>query len=217
MRSSVAVVDYGSSNLRSVAKALEYVAAGQHQVIVSSDAEKILAADRIVFPGQGAIGDCMASLHANGLIEVLKAGINSRPFLGICLGLQSLMSSSDEDNGVACLDLFPGAVRRFRSNAGPNADGTPRKIPHMGWNQVRWCKPHPLVAGIPSGTRFYFVHSYYVVPNDKTVTMGETDYIDTFVSALASGTAFATQFHPEKSADAGLHLLKNFLSWDGEI
>lgn len=217
MRPSVAVVDYGSSNLRSVAKALEYVAEGLHQVIVSSDPKVILGADRIVFPGQGAIGDCMQSLYAGDLVEVLKAGISSRPFLGICLGLQSLMSVSEEDDGVDCLDLFPGTVRRFRSDAGPNVDGTPRKIPHMGWNQVRWRKPHPLVAGIPSGTRFYFVHSYYVVPNDEEVTMGETDYIDTFVSALASGTAFATQFHPEKSADAGLHLLKNFLSWEGEI
>ncbi len=216
MRSSVAVVDYGSSNLRSVAKALEYVADGQHEVIVSSDADVILNADRIVFPGQGAIGDCMRSLRAAGLVEVLQAGIGSRPFLGICLGLQSLMSTSEEDAGVECLDVFPGSVRRFRSDAGPNTDGTPRKIPHMGWNQVRWRRPHPLVAGIPSGTRFYFVHSYYVVPNDDALTMGETDYIDTFVSALASGTAFATQFHPEKSADAGLQLLKNFLCWAGQ-
>jgi glutamine amidotransferase len=215
--SSVAVVDYGSSNLRSVAKALEYVAQGQHQVVVSSNATEILKADRIVFPGQGAIGDCMRSLHANALVEVLKAGINSRPFLGICLGLQSLMSISDEDNGVNCLDLFPGKVQRFRSNAGPDADGAPRKIPHMGWNQVHWQKPHPLISGIPGGSRFYFVHSYYVVPDDDAVTMGKTDYIDSFVSALASGTAFATQFHPEKSADAGLRLLKNFLDWDGEI
>lgn len=217
MRSNVAVVDYGSSNLRSVAKALEYVADGQHQIVISSDAKEILSADRIVFPGQGAIGDCMQSLQAGGLTEVLRTGINSRPFLGICLGLQSLMSASEEDSGVECLDLFPGTVRRFRASASPNADGTPKKVPHMGWNQVRWRKSHPLIAGIPNDSRFYFVHSYYVVPDDDVVTMGETTYIDTFVSALASGTAFATQFHPEKSADAGLRLLKNFLSWTGEI
>jgi len=211
----VAVVDYGSSNLRSVAKALEHVADGRHHVIVSSDAAEILSAERIVFPGQGAIGDCMKSLQAAGLVEAIKEGINSRPFLGICLGLQSLMSVSDEDGGVTCLDLFAGKVQRFRSDAGPNADGTPRKIPHMGWNEVHWRKAHPIVAGIPSGSRFYFVHSYYVVPNDDSVIMGETNYIDRFVSAIALGNAFATQFHPEKSADMGLRLLKNFLAWDG--
>lgn len=213
--SRVAVVDYGSSNLRSVAKALEYVADKRQQVIVSSDAGEVLGADRIVFPGQGAIGDCMRSLAARNLIDALKQGIGDRPFLGICLGLQSLMRWSDEDGGVACLDVFPGRVRRFRGNPGPGADGLPRKIPHMGWNEVHWCKSHPLVAGIPSGTRFYFVHSYYVVPQDDDVVMGETDYIDRFVSVLAAGNAFATQFHPEKSAAAGLRLLENFLDWDG--
>ncbi|HCU90339.1 MAG TPA: imidazole glycerol phosphate synthase subunit HisH, partial [Gammaproteobacteria bacterium] len=133
MRSNVAVVDYGSSNLRSVVKALEYVAGGQHQIVISSSRKEILSADRIVFPGQGAIGDCMQSLHAGGLVEVLRAGIKSRPFLGICLGLQSLMSSSEEDNGVECLDFIPGTVRKFRAIASPNVDGTPKKIPHMGW------------------------------------------------------------------------------------
>ena len=211
----VAVVDYGSSNLRSVAKALEYVADGQHEVVVSSSAEEILEAARIVFPGQGAIGDCMRSLYNCGLIEVLVEGIRTRPFLGICLGLQSLMSRSDEDNGVACLDVYPGQVRRFRDNAGPAAGGSPRKIPHMGWNEVRWRRSHPVNEGIPSGTWFYFVHSYYVVPRDDDLIMGETDYIDRFVSALATGNAFATQFHPEKSADAGLRLLRNFLAWNG--
>jgi glutamine amidotransferase len=214
--SQVAVVDYGSSNLRSVAKALEYVSAGRHRVTISGDASEILRADRIVFPGQGAVGDCMQSLVRCGLVEVLKRGIASRPFLGICLGLQSLMTHSDEDGGVDCLDVFPGQVRRFRDGAGPAPDGSPRKIPHMGWNEVMWRKEHPLVAGIPSGTRFYFVHSYYVVPRDEAVIMGETGYIDDFVSALAHGNVFATQFHPEKSADAGLQLLRNFLQWDGE-
>lgn len=213
--SSVAVVDYGSSNLRSVAKALEYVADGRHEIIVSSDASEILNAERIVFPGQGAIGDCMQSLRTAGLIDVLKQAISSRPFLGICLGLQSLMTVSDEDDGVDCLDLFPGKVQRFRRDAGPDANGAPRKIPHMGWNEVHWRKPHPLVEGIPTGSRFYFVHSYYVVPSDDRVVMGETEHIDRFVSALASGNAFATQFHPEKSAESGLRLLKNFLAWDG--
>ena len=213
---SVAVVDYGSSNLRSVAKALEYVAGTRHQIIVSNDPGEIVRADRIVFPGQGAIGDCMQSLHATGLVAALKQAITTRPFLGICLGLQSLMTTSDEDNGVACLDLFAGKVQRFRSDAGPDVNGSPRKIPHMGWNQVHWRKPHPLVEGISTGTRFYFVHSYYVVPEDEAVIMGETEHIDRFVSALASGHAFATQFHPEKSAESGLRLLHNFLDWNGE-
>lgn len=213
--SRIAVVDYGSSNLRSVTKALEYVANGRQQVVVSSDPGEILSADRIVFPGQGAIGDCMKSLGALDLIDVLTEGIGQRPFLGICLGLQSLMRWSDEDGGIACLNVFPGRVRRFRTNPGPGTDGSPRKIPHMGWNEVTWRKPHPLIAGIPSGTRFYFVHSYYVVPADDDVIMGETDYIERFVSALADGMAFATQFHPEKSAEAGLQLLTNFLAWDG--
>lgn len=211
----VAVVDYGSSNLRSVAKALEHVAEGGHEVVVTDQPELIRSAERVVFPGQGAIGDCMRSLSERDLIPVLRDCIASKPFLGICLGLQSLVDASDEDGGVACLAAYRGRVRRFRDNAGPAADGTPRKIPHMGWNEVHWAKPHPLVAGIPSGTRFYFVHSYYVVPVDEAIVMGRTDYIDPFVSALASGRVFATQFHPEKSADAGLRLLQNFLGWSG--
>ncbi|MDA0822426.1 MAG: imidazole glycerol phosphate synthase subunit HisH [Proteobacteria bacterium] len=212
---SVAVIDYGSSNLRSVAKALEFVAGARHKIIVSNEAEQILNADRIVFPGQGAIGDCMQSLRGQNLVNVITQGIADRPFLGICLGLQSLMTFSDEDNGTQCLNVFRGRVQHFRRDAGPGEDGSPRKIPHMGWNNVRWRKPHPLVAGIPSDTRFYFVHSYYVVPEVDAIVMGETDYIDPFVSAVGSGSAFATQFHPEKSADAGLEILRNFLHWDG--
>lgn len=212
---TVAVLDYGSSNLRSVAKALEYVAGGRHEITVSSDADEILRADRIVFPGQGAIGDCMRSLARCDLMEAITEGIKTRPFLGICLGLQSLMTSSDEDNGTQCLDIFKGKVSHFRRNAGPGDDGSPRKIPHMGWNVVDWKKPHPLTSGIPSATRFYFVHSYFVEPDEREIVMGETDYIDRFVSAVASDNAFATQFHPEKSADAGLQLLENFLGWDG--
>ena len=213
--SNVAIVDYGSSNLRSVAKALEYVARGEHEIAISSDRDTILNASRVVFPGQGAIGDCMSSLAARNLIDVLHEALANRPFLGICLGLQSLMSSSDEDGSVDCLDRYAGTVRRFRSDAGPAPDGSPRKIPHMGWNEVFWRKPHPLIEGIDSGARFYFVHSYYVVPSDPAVIMGETDYIDRFVSALAADNVFATQFHPEKSAESGLALLKNFLAWDG--
>ncbi|MSR14724.1 MAG: imidazole glycerol phosphate synthase subunit HisH [Gammaproteobacteria bacterium] len=213
----VAVVDYGGSNLRSVAKAVEFVADDRHEVRITDNPTDILNADRVVFPGQGAIGDCMGRLVERGLITTLQECLRTRPFFGICLGLQSLMQTSDEDGGVACLAAYPGFVRRFRADAGPNPDGTPRKIPHMGWNQVKWSKPHPLVAGIASGSRFYFVHSYFVVPDDDAVVMGRTEYIDSFVSALATGFVFATQFHPEKSATAGLQLLRNFLQWDGTV
>jgi imidazole glycerol-phosphate synthase subunit HisH len=211
----VAVVDYGGSNLRSVAKAVEAASDGDHEVRIIDNPAALVNADRVVFPGQGAIGDCMSRLTERGLIPALQTCLRSRPFFGICLGLQSLMESSDEDGGVACLGAFPGTVRRFRANAGPNDDGTPRKIPHMGWNQVEWVKPHPVVAGIANQTRFYFVHSYYVVPKDPAIVMGRTEYIDSFVSAVAAGSVFATQFHPEKSAAAGLQLLRNFLGWDG--
>jgi len=211
--SRVAVIDYGGSNLRSVAKAIEFAARGAHQVVITDVAAEILGADRVVFPGQGAIGDCMARLNALALVPVLRECIRTRPFLGICLGLQSLMEFSDENGGTPCLSIYPGRVQRFRDDAGPAADGTPRKIPHMGWNEVHWAKDHPLVAGIPSGSRFYFVHSYYVVPEDPALTLGWCDYVARFTAAIASGYVVATQFHPEKSAAAGLQLLENFLAW----
>lgn len=211
----VAVVDYGGSNLRSVAKAVETAAEGRHEVLITTRAEELLSADRVVFPGQGAIGDCMRGLAEHGLLDALRECLRTRPFFGICLGLQSLMAHSDEDGGTAGLDAYTGHVRRFRADAGAGADGTPRKIPHMGWNEVEWLRDHPVVHGVPSGTRFYFVHSYYVVPDDPALTLGRTEYIDPFVSALATDSVFATQFHPEKSAAAGLHLLRNFLTWDG--
>lgn len=211
----VAVVDYGGSNLRSVVKAVEHVAGGEFDVVVCEEPAQLLAADRVVFPGQGAIGDCMAHLRERNLVAALQACIRSRPFFGICLGLQSLMTHSDEDGGTPCLEVYAGDVRRFPTDPGPAADGSPRKIPHMGWNEVRWTRDHPVCAGIPSGTRFYFVHSYYVAPADPALVIGETDYIAPFCSAIASGYAFATQFHPEKSAEAGLRLLANFLQWPG--
>jgi glutamine amidotransferase len=211
----VAVVDYGGSNLRSVAKAVETAAEGRHEVVVTDDHALLRSADRVVFPGQGAIGDCMQRLREHDLVDVLRECLQTRPFFGICLGLQSLMTHSDEDGGVDCLDAWPGQVRRFRADAGPAPDGSPRKIPHMGWNEVHWLRDHPVIAGVPDGTRFYFVHSYYVVPDDAAVTIGRTAYIEDFTSALAAGSVFATQFHPEKSAAPGLQLLRNFLAWDG--
>jgi len=209
----VAVVDYGGSNLRSVAKAVEHVAGCDVEVQVCDRPEQMRNADRIVFPGQGAIGDCMKHLAERDLVGALRESVRTKPFFGICLGLQSLMTTSDEDDGTPCLDVFAGGVKRFPADAGPAADGSPRKIPHMGWNEVYWTREHPVTHGVPSGTRFYFVHSYHVVPADDAVVLGRTDYILSFCSALASRNVFATQFHPEKSADAGLRLLANFLDW----
>lgn len=209
----VAVVDYGGSNLRSVVKAVEHVAGRDVEVLVADKPEQLRAADRVVFPGQGAIGDCMKHLRERDLVAVLRESVLAKPFFGICLGLQSLMTTSDEDGGTPCLDVFAGGVRRFPADAGPAPDGSPRKIPHMGWNEVHWTRDHPVTAGVPSGTRFYFVHSYFVAPADDAVVLGRTDYIQPFCSALAMGKAFATQFHPEKSAEAGLKLLSNFLTW----
>ena len=210
--SIIAVLDYGSSNLRSVAKALEHVAENQHQIIVSDQPERILAAERIVFPGQGAIGQCMTSLNEKGLDEVIKECIREKPFLGICLGLQSLMDSSDEDGGIQCLNIFPGKVIRFQDNI-KDEKGDIYKIPHMGWNNVHQKSAHPLWHGIETGTRFYFVHSYYVQPERMTDIAALTDYVVQFTSAIAADNIFAVQFHPEKSQMAGLMLLKNFLAW----
>lgn len=214
---TIAVIDYGSSNLRSVVKAIETVVGGRDQVVVTDDTRRIRAADRVVFPGQGAIGNCMSELDAHRLVDVIRESARQKPFLGICLGLQSLMETSDEDGGTPCLGLYAGGVHHFPANPAPAADGSPRKIPHMGWNEVRWKRPHPVTAGIADCTRFYFVHSYYVEPAEPALTIGETDYIQTFTAALAEGMVFATQFHPEKSAAAGLRLLRNFVDWDGGL
>lgn len=214
--SQIAVIDYGGSNLRSVAKAIESVAPAGVSVTVSNEAATIANADRVVFPGQGAIGDCMSRLRHMELIDVIKTCIQTRPFLGICLGLQSLLESSEEDNNTECLNLVAGHVSRFPLKPPAAADGSPQKIPHMGWNNVNWRYEHPLVHGIASGTRFYFVHSYFVVPDNEEVILGTTDYIHPFVSAIAEGQFLATQFHPEKSAAGGLTLLRNFASWNGE-
>ncbi len=206
-------VAVGASNLRSVAKAVAHVATREVEVQVCERPAQLREADRIVFPGQGAIGDCMKQLRERDLVDVLRECVRTKPFFGICLGLQSLMTNSDEDGGTPCLDVFAGGVHRFPSGAGPAPDGSPRKIPHMGWNEVHWTRAHPVTQGVPSGTRFYFVHSYYVAPADDALVLGRTEYIRPFCAALASGFAFATQFHPEKSSEAGLRLLANFLRW----
>lgn len=213
--SIIAVIDYGGSNLRSVAKAVESVAGTRARVVVTDDPATIRDAGHVVFPGQGAIGNCMERLREHALIDVVREVARSRPFLGICLGLQSLMTTSDEDGGTACLDLFPGSVHRFPAAPPPAADGSPQKVPHMGWNEVHWTRPHPLTEGIADRTRFYFVHSFYVAPADPALTIGECTYIETFTAAVAHANVFATQFHPEKSAANGLRLLANFVAWDG--
>lgn len=210
--SRVVVLDYGSSNLRSVAKALETVSNRGDQVVISNDADTILAADRVVFPGQGAIGQCMQSLQQQELDDVIRESIQSKPFLGICLGLQSLMDHSAEDGGIAGLGIIPGKVLRFESNV-KDDDGVLYKIPSMGWNQVFQTQQHPLWNGIEDGSRFYFVHSYYVEPEMESDIAGETDYICRYTSVAARDNFFATQFHPEKSQHDGLALLKNFINW----
>lgn len=210
--SKVVVLDYGSSNLRSVAKALEAVADNDHTIMISNCPDTILHADKVVFPGQGAMGQCMKSLKEQELGEVIRASILNKPFLGICLGLQSLMGHSDEDGGVDGLGILPGTVIRFTDKV-KDENGVLYKIPSMGWNQVIQEKPHPLWQGIEDGSRFYFVHSYYVKPELESDIAASTDYICRYTSAVARDNLFATQFHPEKSQHAGLALLKNFLNW----
>lgn len=209
---TVAVIDYGMSNLRSVARAVEHVAAAGTRVEILDDPERIMAADRIIFPGQGAMGQCMQTLRARGLDSVLRECLEAKPFLGLCLGLQTLLEYSEEDGGTTGLGVIAGKVLRFPAGR-RDAAGNLYKIPHMGWNRVWQARPHPLWRGIESGERFYFVHSYYVMPEDATVIAGTTDYIVDFTSAVARDNFFATQFHPEKSQRCGLQLLRNFLEW----
>lgn len=211
---TVVVIDYGMSNLRSVSKAIESLAKKDWQVVVSDQASVILRADKVVFPGQGAIGNCMTLLHQTGIVEVLHQILKNKPFLGICLGLQTLLTSSAESGGTPGLDRIPGNVLRFADPLVDPKNGERLKVPHMGWNQVYFKNPHPLWKGIAQNSRFYFVHSYYVHPQDQRVIAATTSYggID-FVSAVAQENLLAVQFHPEKSQQVGLTLLKNFLEW----
>lgn len=210
---TVVVVDYGMSNLRSVAKALEFVADRDTRIVVSGAAADIEKADRVVFPGQGAIGDCMRHLQSMDLVRVLRETVRRKPFLGICLGLQSLLQHSQEDGGTEGLGIYAGDVVHFPTPLIDPQSGERLKIPHMGWNQVAQTQAHPLWRGIESGARFYFVHSYFVEPVDRGLIAGTTEYGLPFTSALAHGNIFAVQFHPEKSQNPGLALLKNFLDW----
>ena len=207
----IAIIDFGMGNLRSVEKAARFVGGEALDVIVTSDPERVAAADRVIFPGQGAIGDCMAQLGALGLGPCVRTAVREKPFLGICIGLQALMEESEEDGGTRGLAAFRGRVTRFPRR--DSASGCRIKVPHMGWNQVRRTKSHPLWEGIGDGERFYFVHSYFVEPADENLVAGNTDYAVRFTSAIASDNLFAVQFHPEKSQRPGLRLLRNFFSW----
>ncbi len=212
----IAVVDYGMGNLRSVAKALERVSSSSQEVIVTADAGIIADAERVVFPGQGAIRDCMVELQRLNLEPVLRRCIAEKPFLGICLGLQALMESSQEHAETRGLGILAGDVRRFPHDARDAVSGERLKVPHMGWNTVAPTRDHALWHGIAAHERFYFVHSYYVAPEDESVVAARTEYGVTFCCAAAFGSCFAVQFHPEKSQQPGLALLTNFCTWDGE-
>ncbi len=211
---SVAIIDYGMGNLHSIGKAVEHVA-GDLRVMVTADAATIRRADRVIFPGVGAIRHCMQELQRLGLDDVIREVAGQKPLLGVCLGMQALLQFSEENGGTPALGLFAGQVRRFPDGLRDPLSGERLKIPHMGWNQVQQ-RPHPLWAGIPQDSRFYFVHSYYVQPEQSAESAGTTDYGISFASAVARDGIFAVQFHPEKSQHNGLQLLANFIKWNGQ-
>jgi len=210
MSQRISIVDYGMGNLRSVQKALAHVAS-EAQVTITSDPEAIRAADRVVFPGQGAMPDCMRSLIESGLGEAVSEAARAKPFLGLCIGQQMLFERSAEGDTPG-LSLLKGQVVGFALTPERRAAGL--KVPHMGWNEVWQVKPHALWDGIADGSRFYFVHSYYCQPAEDSLAAGQTRYPDAFTSAIARDNIFATQFHPEKSSGAGLKLLSNFATWN---
>lgn len=208
----IAVVDYGMGNLRSVSKALEAVAP-DHDVVVTSSASVISAADKIVCPGQGAAADCMQALAAAELVDTIKSAVGQQPFFGICMGMQVLFDSSEENSGVQCMGLVAGQVKRF---AHPHLDseGARLKVPHMGWSKVGQTA-HAMWHNISNDSRFYFAHSYYCVPENTDKVAGTCHYGHEFAVAVFDKNLFACQFHPEKSSDDGLQLLANFVAWDG--
>lgn len=208
----IAVVDYGMGNLRSVSKALEHVTTAKN-VLVTSSPQDIINAERVVFPGQGAMQDCIRELDARGLRESVTYAAHNKPFLGICIGLQMLFEHSEEGD-AAGLGLFKGNVKRFAANDMHDANGDKLKVPHMGWNQVYQSQArHALWKNIDNAARFYYVHSYYVQPEDTLIVSGYSEYPNRFTSAIAQDNLFAVQFHPEKSANAGLQMLSNFVNW----
>ncbi|MFC3874106.1 imidazole glycerol phosphate synthase subunit HisH [Neisseria musculi] len=211
----VAIIDYGMGNLHSVLKsvqAAQKLAGVNAQIVLTGHPEEVFAADKVVFPGQGAMPDCMAALQRSGLGEAVSDGLKNKPFFGICVGAQLLFDHSEEGN-TAGLGWFAGKVKRFAAGrCGDN--GSKLKVPHMGWNTVRQTRAHPLFADVAQNTRFYFVHSYYFVPADKDIVLGTSEYPDEFACVAGRDNVFATQFHTEKSHEGGLLLLRNFLRWN---
>ena len=233
MADRIAVIDYGMGNLHSVSKAIECASWPPFlrwlywvrwlrwvrwllrlpRVEITSDPDRVAGADRVIFPGQGAMPDCMREMDARGLRAAVLEAARTKPFLGICIGLQMLFERSDE-GGVSGLSLLPGAVRRFPASAMVGPEGRKLKVPHMGWNRVKQAQAHPLWSGIADGSRFYFVHSYFPEAGDADLVQGTTDYGIPFTCAVARDNIFAVQFHPEKSQTPGLQLLSNFLNWN---
>ena len=209
----IAVIDYGMGNLHSAGKALEHVAPNA-EVVITSDTDVIDQADRVVFPGVGAIGECMAEIQRLGFDKLVPKLVKEKPMLAICVGMQALMSKSEENNGVDCIGLVQGQVKLFHNDI-QDAGGVRLKVPHMGWNTVHQHDAGQMLHGIEQDSRFYFVHSYYVEADDKDIIAGTTNYGVEIVSAMSLHNLYAVQFHPEKSHDAGLQLLRNFVSWDG--
>jgi glutamine amidotransferase len=213
---TVAVIDYGMGNLRSVAQAVMAAAHGSDvNVVITANPDEVHAAERVVLPGQGAMRDCMRELHDSGLLPAVLDAAANKPLFGVCVGMQMLLDHSAEggEGGTPSLGLIPGEVVKFDLAGQHQADGSRFKVPQMGWNQVTQTQAHPLWQGIPDNSYFYFVHSFYARPLDTRHTAGVSDYGQSFTSVLARGNIFATQFHPEKSADLGLTLYRNFLSW----
>ncbi|MET0335621.1 MAG: imidazole glycerol phosphate synthase subunit HisH [Rhizobacter sp.] len=214
MTRTVVVVDHGSGNLRSVSQAVIHAAKGSGvDVLISAQADDIRKAERVVLPGQGAIHDCMRGLRDAGLTEAVLEAAASKPLMGVCVGMQMLLDRSEEGD-CAGLGLIAGEVLRFQLAGQLQPDGSRYKVPQMGWNRVIQAQPHPIWAGVPDGAYFYFLHSYYASPSDRRHSAGETDYGSRFTSAVARDNIFATQFHPEKSAEHGLALYRNFLHWN---
>ncbi|GGX98728.1 imidazole glycerol phosphate synthase subunit HisH [Vogesella alkaliphila] len=211
----VAVIDYGMGNLHSVLKSVQSVNDIGADIFLTSDPERVVKADKVVFPGQGAMPDCMRELNAHGLAEAVRETTQTKPFFGICVGAQLLFERSEEGDTPG-LGIFKGEVKRFAANL-RDAQGERLKVPHMGWNRVFQTVPHPLFAGIEDGERFYFVHSYHFAPQDPQLTLAQSEYPDRFSCIVGRGNIFATQFHTEKSHRAGLQMMKNFLAWDGTV
>ncbi|MBT9494209.1 MAG: imidazole glycerol phosphate synthase subunit HisH [Paucibacter sp.] len=214
MKRTVAVVDYGMGNLRSVSQAVLHVAAGTGlEVVITANPDEVLAAERVVLPGQGAMLECMRELRDSGLREAVLDAAANKPLMGVCVGMQMLLDHSEEQDTPG-LGLIPGVVKRFQLAGQTQADGSRYKVPQMGWNRVRQTLKHPVWGDVPDDSYFYFVHSFYAAPSDARHSAGETEYGARFTSAIARDNIFATQFHPEKSAAHGLALYRNFLLWN---